>query len=100
MAMEDDDGAEAAATAGDALEKSLLRAVASVEAELERVMRKGQDDADRLAATIAEAFAKVALDTVFGPPPQREDSSDGLAGSLNQIASAIAKAARRGARFT
>ncbi|HVY88251.1 MAG TPA: hypothetical protein VG942_05240 [Hyphomonadaceae bacterium] len=97
MALEEDDAVSAA---GNALEKSLMRAVSSVEAELERVMRKGQDDADRLVATIVEGLARVALDGALGATGNRDDHSEEFTGSLNQVAAVIAQAVRRGARFT
>lgn len=92
-----------AAAAGDALEQALLRATQTVERELARIVKAGEDDLDRLARRIAETLAQLALDGVLGsggdgglPGAAR----DGPASSLNGIATALARAARRGARFT
>ena len=95
---EGDDSALRAQEAADAFERSLLKAVANVEAELSRVVRTGEDDLNRLARMIAETLAKLAIDSVTGSEAQ-PGSGSGVA-SLNQIATAVARAARRGARFT
>lgn len=99
--MKEDDGAvgaleDHAQTAADALERSLLKAVGNVEAELSRVLRTGESELDRLARMAAEVLAKLVVDGVAGPAPGSADA----AGSLNQIAAAVVRAARRGARFT
>ena len=83
--------------AGEVLERYLMRAVTSVETELARVMRTGEADVDRLARRITETLAQLAVDSVFGGGSPAGD--DG-AKSLNGIATAIARAARRGSRFT
>jgi phage-related minor tail protein len=88
---------EQSRVAGEMLERSLLRAVSSVETELTRVMRTGEADIERLAQRIAAMMAQLALDSVFGGG--NSAGGDG-AGSLNGIATAIARAARRGSRFT
>lgn len=101
MANEQDDAAKAA---GDALERALLKATQSVERELVRIVKTGEDDLDRLGRRIAETLAQLALDGVLGGlggAATREAPVDGGGlSSFNQIAVALAKAARRGARFT
>lgn len=99
MVEEDGDHAQ---TAADALERSLLKAVGNVEAELSRVLRTGESELDRLARMVAETLAKLAIDGVAGAASRSEPAvgGDGAIGSLNQIAAAVARAARRGARFT
>lgn len=94
---------EAAKAAGDALEQALLKATQSVERELARIVKTGEDDLDRLARRIAETLARLAIDGLIGDASGTgagAPQSDGAAGSLNQIATALARAARRGARFT
>jgi hypothetical protein len=91
---------EAARAAGDALEAALMKATQTVERELARIVRAGEDDLDRLARRIAETLAQLALDGVIGgmgagPRGDAETQPS----SINQIASALARAARRGARF-
>lgn len=101
MANEQDDAAKAA---GDALERALMKATQSVERELARIVRTGEEDLDRLGRKIAETLAQLALDGVlggFGGGAKQETPADsGGLSSLNQVATALAKAARRGARFT
>jgi hypothetical protein len=82
--------------AGEMLERSLMRAVNSVETELARVVRTGEADLDRLARRITETLAQLAVDGVFGGGSARDDGAK----SLNGIATAVARAARRGSRFT
>lgn len=87
----------------DALEQALLRAAHKVELELARIVKSGEDDLDRLVRRFAEAIAKVAIDTAFGNDFGSSISlpdSSRVSGAVNQIAGAIAKAARRGQRFT
>jgi hypothetical protein len=94
---------EQALAAGEALERALLSAAQSVERELARIVKTGEEDLDRLARKIAETLAQLALDgvmnTVIGDPAAPTRSDPGLS-SINGIAAALAKAARRGARFT
>lgn len=101
MADERDDAAKAA---GDALERALLKATQSVERELLRIVKAGEDDLDRLGRRIAETLAQLALDGALGSlstAVMREASADdGALSSFNQIAVLLAKAARRGMRFT
>jgi hypothetical protein len=97
MAEERDDAARAA---GDALEAALLKATQTVERELTRIVRTGEDDLDRLARRIAETLAQLALDGVLGGSEAPRTGADDGFSSLNQIAGALAKAARRGSRFT
>lgn len=96
---------EAAQAAGDALEQALMKATRSVELELDRIVKRGEDDLDRLAGRIAETLARLAIDRAIGAvlegsTPVANETWDGAAGSINQLAVAIARAARRGARFT
>lgn len=87
--------------AGEMLERSLLRAVSSVETELERVVRTGEADLERLARKIVETLVQLAIDGVAVGSGSGAPSTGGdAAGSLNGIASVIARAVRRGARFT
>jgi hypothetical protein len=88
---------EQSRAAGEMLERSLLKAVSSVETELARVVRTGEADLERLARRITETLAQLAVESVFGGG--NAGGSD-VAGSLNGIATAIARAARRGSRFT
>ncbi len=98
-----DTSTDAAEAAGAALEQALLKATRAVESELERIVRNGEADIERLARAIAETLARLAVDSALGrqaPAPFPSGADTGAPGSLNQIASAIAKAAMRGARFT
>jgi hypothetical protein len=94
MAIEDDDIPyeirERSQAAADALERRLLRAIESAEGELARVVRQGEADLDRLAVRIAETLAQLAVGSA------RTDQ----AGVPADFAAMIARAARRGARFT
>lgn len=96
-----DERDEAASAAGDALEAALLKATQTVERELARIVKSGEDDLDRLARRIAETLAQLALDGLLGETVQtpRAAADAGLS-SVNQIAGLLAKAARRGMRFT
>jgi hypothetical protein len=89
---------EQARVAGEMLERSLMKAVSSVESELARVVRTGEADLDRLARKVAETLAQLAVDSALGGGGVRPAGE--TAGSLNGVAAAIARAARRGARFT
>lgn len=95
---------EAAQAAGDALEQALLKATRVVELELARIVKSGEDDLDRLANRIAETLARLAVDgaigAVFDGAPASASSGDSAHGSINQVAALVARAARRGARFT
>ena len=51
---------DAAKVAGDAMERALLKATQTVERELARIMKTGEDDLDRLARKIAETLAAEA----------------------------------------
>lgn len=98
MTVEQD---EAARAAGDALEAALLKATQVVERELSRIVKSGEDDLDRLARRIAETLAQLALDGVLGGGFEgARPAADAEVSSVNQIAGALAKAARRGMRFT
>ncbi len=89
-----------AARAAEAMEQALLKATQSVERELARILRGGEEDLDRIAQRFFERFAELALDSVlegaFGAPA---GAGDAERKSMNQAAAAIARAARRGARF-
>ncbi len=91
------DLAEESRVAGEMLERSLLQAVSSVENELTRVMRAGEMDLERLAQRIASTLAELAID---GAMRSSQSTGGDAATSLNGLATAIARAARRGARFT
>lgn len=89
--------AERSRAAAEMLERSLLKAVGAVETELARVMRTGEMDIERLAGLVVEIVARLGAAGVSGggaPAPAETQ------GSLNQIATAIARAVRRGARFS
>ena len=96
--------AETAQAAGDALEQALLKAARVVELELARIVKSGEDDFDRLANRIAETLARLAVDgamgAVFDHGPVSASAGEGAHGSINQVAALVARAARRGARFT
>lgn len=94
---------DAADSAGEALEQALLKAAHSLERELARIVKTGEDDLDRLARRIAETLARLALDGALGgggEPAASQRTDDITGGSINGIAQALARAARRGARFT
>ena len=92
---------EAAKSAGDALEAALMKATQTVERELARIVRTGEDDLDRLARKIAETLAQLAIDGVIGSVMGGDETkADGGPSSVNGLAAALAKAARRGSRFT
>lgn len=96
---------EAAQAAGEAMEQALLKATRSIELELARIIKRGEDDLDRLAGRITETLARLAIDGAIGAvlegsAPVTNEARDGATGSINQLAAAIARAARRGARFT
>lgn len=97
--MDKDDEALLARAA--VFEDAMLKSARAIELELERVMKRGEDQLDRLAARIAEVLAGIAvdgaLDAVLGGGEL--SISDSGAGSTNQTASLIARAVRRGARF-
>ncbi len=99
-----DDQEAAAKAAGDALERALLKATQSVERELMRIVKTGEDDLDRLGRKIAETLAQLALDGVLGGlgggASRDAPADDGALLSFNQIATALAKVARRWMRFT
>ncbi len=97
--MDNDDEALLAKAA--MFEDAMLKSARAIEVELERVMKRGEDQLERLASRIAEVLARVAvdgtLDAVLGGGEQ--SLSDAGSGSANQTASLIARAVRRGARF-
>lgn len=96
--MDKDDEALLAKAA--AFEDAMLKSARAIELELERVMKRGEDQLERLAARIAEVLAGIAVDgalnAVLGG---RERGVDADAGSANQAATLIARAVRRGTRF-
>jgi len=72
-----------------------------VELELARIVKSGEDDLDRLVRRFADALAKVVIEGAFGAiSGDASAAAPSGPGSVNQIADAIAKAARRGMRFT
>lgn len=89
--------AERSRAAAEMLERSLMKAVGSVEAELARVVRAGETDIERLAGLVVEIVARLGA-----AAPSGGSAPDGAKaqGSLNQVATAIARAVRRGARFS
>lgn len=101
-----------AKAAGDALEQAFARAGRSIRSELETLARSGEADLDRLAAKLAETLAQLAVRQVLGTSGREGapvnvtmnvaggGGESGTAGSANQIAAAIARAVRRGARFS
>jgi hypothetical protein len=96
-----DERDEAASAAGDALEAALLKATQTVERELARIVKSGEDDLDRLVRRIAETLAQLALDGLLGETVQTpRTATEAGVSSVNQIAGLLAKAARRGMRFT
>ena len=95
---------EAAQIAGEALEQALLKATRSVEAELTRIVKRGEDDLERLAGGIAETLARLAVEGMIsgGSNSVEQAGADDRRGSdasLNQMATAVVRAARRGGRF-
>lgn len=88
---------ERSRAAAEMLESSLMKAVSTVESELSRVVRRGEADLERLARAFAETLARLAIDGALGG--QRTGAGE-VGGSGNQIAAAIARAARRGSRFS
>ena len=61
MSERDNDAiAEAGRIASEMLERSLMKAVGVVEAELARVVRAGEADIARLAGSIVEILAKIS----------------------------------------
>lgn len=97
----DDEGAQ---IAGEALEQALLKATRAVETELARILKRGEDDLERLAGRIAETLARLAVEGVMGAgsgavDPAIVDDQRGSEPSLNQMATAFVRAARRGGRF-
>ena len=92
-----DERDEAASAAGDALEAALLKATQTVERELARIVKSGEDDLDRLARRIAETLAQLALDGLLGETVQTpRTAAEAGVSSVNQIAGLLTKAARRG----
>ncbi len=88
--------AERSRAAAEMLERSLLKAVGAVETELARVVRTGETDIERLAGLVVEIVARLGAAGVSGGASAPAETQ----GSLNQIATAIARAVRRGARFS
>lgn len=81
-------------------EDAMMKSTRAIELELERVVKRGEDQLERLAARIAEVLARVAIDgamnAVLGGG---EQPSVDTGGSANQMAAMIARAVRRGSRF-
>ncbi len=103
-----------ARAAGDALEAAFARAGRSIRSELEQAARSGEADLDRLGRKIVEVLAQAAIRQALqgggrahGAPVNVTmnvsgggGAGSGSAGSANQIAALVARAAARGARFT
>jgi hypothetical protein len=94
---------ENAEAAGQLFETALLKAAQSLERELTRIVRTGEEDIERLARRLADVLASAAIDhavaAVFGEAQSDPSITEGALGSTNQIAAAVARAAVRGARF-
>lgn len=90
---EQDEAAEAVA---EAMERALMLAAQSVERELSRIVKAGEDDIERLSRRLAEILANGAIDSVMGLAsggPQGVGGDSGHGGSANQIAATIARPA-------
>jgi hypothetical protein len=102
MDIEDDDATRAleerSRIAAEVLERSLLRALGNVEAELARVVRTGEADLERLAVLFIDTLTKLAGASGSGGDGGTSGSQAGV--SANQLAAAITRMARRGARFS
>lgn len=89
---------------GDAMERALTKAAQGFERELSRILTSGEDVVERLARRIAEVLASAVVDgaagAILGGRQDELRSTESEVGSVNQLAVAIAKAARRGVRFT
>jgi len=92
---------ETAQRAAEAMEQALLKATQSVERELARILRGGEEDLDRMARRFFERIVELALESVldgaFGASSGGAGDAD--RNSMNQATAAIARAAWRGARF-
>ncbi|RYG30521.1 MAG: hypothetical protein EON93_14655 [Burkholderiales bacterium] len=96
--MDKDDAALLAKAA--VFEEAMLKSARAIELELERVMKRGEDQLERLASRIAEVLAGLAVDGVLNAVlGGGEQPVDAAAGSANQTAALIARAVRRGTRF-
>ena len=81
-------------------EDAMLKSARAIELELDRVIKRGEDQLERLASRIAEVLAGVAIDgAVNAVLGGREQSSADTGGSANQTAAMIARAVSRGSRF-
>lgn len=100
-----------AKAAGEALEQAFAKAGRSIRGELEQLARSGEADLDRLAAKLVETLAQVAVRQAFGGSEQAgpvnvtmnvagSAGASDVMGSGNQIAAMVARAVRKGARFT
>ena len=91
---------DAAPRAAEAMEQALLKATQRIESELARIVRTGEDDLDRMARRFFQRFAELALEGVLDNALGGGAATpDAPTSSINQAAAAIARAARRGARF-
>ena len=96
--------------AGEALEAAFARAGRAIRGELENLARTGEADLKRLAMAAAETLARLAVERVSGgggtgAPVNVTMNFSGAqggegVGSANQIATAVARAVQRGARFS
>ena len=89
---------ERSRVAAEMLERSLMNAVGRVETELGRVMRTGEADLERLAGLVVEIVARLATAGVAGGAGSAGEAN--AAGSINEVATTIARAVRRGSRFS
>jgi hypothetical protein len=105
-----------ARAAGEALEQAFAKAGRTIRGELQHLAKTGEADLDRLSRAIVETLAKLAVERLTGgtgsgasegaaPVNVTMNFSGGASGgdavaSSNQIAAAVARAVRRGARFT
>lgn len=103
-----------ARTAGEALQASFARAASAIRAELSQLAKSGEADLERLGRAMAETLARLALNQLAGQRGGGGEAggpvnvtmnfsgsaSNADAASSNQIAAAVARAVRRGARFS
>ena len=59
------DEQDSARQAAEAMEQALLKATQSVERELARIVRSGEEDLDKLARRFFQRFAEMALESVL-----------------------------------
>jgi hypothetical protein len=104
-----------AKAAGESLEAAFAKAGNAIRGELEQLAKSGEADLDRLGRAVLETLAKLAVDRVFGGGGVAREASapvnvtmnfsggasgERAVGSSNQVAAAVARAVRRGVRFS